>query len=388
MPKITVSVIKADVGGYVGHGEVHPTMLDRARELLRASDLLVDYHVTRVGDDINLIMTHRLGVDNSMIHGLAWETFKQVTEIAKELKLYGAGQDLLVDAFSGNVRGLGPGVCEMEFEERPSEPIIVFMADKTEPGAWNLPLYKIFADPFNTPGLVIDSKMHKGFTFEVHDLKAGTRIMLDCPEELYDLLMFIGAPGRFVIKHVFSRELNEIAASSTTTKLSLIAGRYVGKDDPSLIIRCQSGLPAVGEVLEPFALPHLVNGWMRGSHCGPLMPCAVEDARPSRLDGPPRVVALGFQIANGKLVGPRDMFADSGFDRARQMANEMADMMRRQGPFEPHRLHLDEMEYTTMPQIMARLQARWEEIPEPGATAKELVASGTARATGDGSEID
>ncbi|WP_420847180.1 fructose 1,6-bisphosphatase [Nonomuraea basaltis] len=31
-----------------------------------------------------------------------------------------------------------------------------------------------------------------------------------------------------------------------------MAGKYVGKDDPVMIVRCQSGLPAVGEVLEPF----------------------------------------------------------------------------------------------------------------------------------------
>ena len=30
--------------------------------------------------------------------------------------------------------------------------------------------YKIFADPFNTIGLVIDPKMHEGFKFEVLDL--------------------------------------------------------------------------------------------------------------------------------------------------------------------------------------------------------------------------
>jgi hypothetical protein len=34
MEKITLSCIKADVGGYVGHGEVHPDMLQRARELI------------------------------------------------------------------------------------------------------------------------------------------------------------------------------------------------------------------------------------------------------------------------------------------------------------------------------------------------------------------
>ena len=130
---ITLSCIKADVGGFVGHGEVHPEMLERSRALLAGSDLLIDFHVTRVGDDINLVMTHTQGVDSPRIHGLAWDTFKQVTEVAKRLKQYGAGQDLLVDAFSGNVRGLGPGVCEMHFEERPSEPVIVFMADRPSP---------------------------------------------------------------------------------------------------------------------------------------------------------------------------------------------------------------------------------------------------------------
>ncbi|GAI27548.1 unnamed protein product, partial [marine sediment metagenome] len=101
------------------------------------------------------------------IHKLAWDTFIEGTEVAKKLKLYGAGQDLLSDAFSGNVKGMGPGVAEMEIEERKSEPIIIFMADKTSSGAWNMSLYKMFADPFNTIGLVIATNMHTGFSFEV-----------------------------------------------------------------------------------------------------------------------------------------------------------------------------------------------------------------------------
>jgi fructose 1,6-bisphosphate aldolase/phosphatase len=44
---------------------------------------------------------------------------------------------------------------------------------------------------------------------------------------------------------------------------------------------------------------------------------------------------------------------------ARHKANEMADMMRRHGPFEPHRLPLDEMEYTTMPGVMKKLSKRF-----------------------------
>jgi len=106
--------------------------------------------------------------------------------VAKKLKLQGAGQDLLSDAFSGNVRGMGPGVAEMELEEPAAETIIILMADKTSSGAWNMPLYKMFADPFNTIGLVIAPNMHGGFAFEVHDVKGHKKITFNTPEEIYE----------------------------------------------------------------------------------------------------------------------------------------------------------------------------------------------------------
>ncbi len=363
--KVTLSVIKADIGGYVGHSESHPAILAKADESLakaKQAGLLIDYHVTKCGDDLQLIMTHQQGEENEKIHKLAWDTFVEGTELAKSLKLYGAGQDLLSDAFSGNVKGMGPGVAEMEFEERKSEPVIVFMADKTSAGAWNMPLYKMFADPFNTIGLVIAPNMHAGFAFEVHDVKEHKKIVLNAPEEIYDLLIFIGAPSRYMVKAVYSREAEEIAAVSSTQRLAFIAGRYVGKDDPVCVVRSQGTFPAVGEVLEPFTHPHLVEGWMRGSHHGPFMPVSIPDSTPTRFDGPPRVTAAGFQLADGKLVGPRDMFADKSFDIVRQQANEIANYMRRHGPFEPHRLPLEEMEYTTMPQVAEKLEGRFTDL--------------------------
>lgn len=362
--KITLSVIKADVGGYVGHSSMHPDILEKAEERLNNAHekgLISDYHISKCGDDLELIISHRHGIENEQIHKLAWDTFVACTEVAKDLKLYGAGQDLLQDAFTGTVKGMGPGVAEMEFVERKSEPIIIFMADKTSPGAWNLPLYKIFADPFNTAGLVIDPSMHEGFRFEVLDILEHKKIFLSTPEELYDLLMFIGATGRFIIKNVYRKD-GLIAATASTQKLSLVAGRYVGKDDPVLIVRCQAGLPAVGEVLEPFAFPHLVEGWMRGSHRGPLMPVPFYEANPSRFDGPPRVIAAGFQLNNGKLLGPRDLFDDPAFDEARKKANEISNYIRSHGSFEPHRLGLEDLEYTTMPELMKKLKDRF--VPE------------------------
>jgi fructose 1,6-bisphosphate aldolase/phosphatase len=362
----TLSVIKADVGGFVGHSSIHEALINEAKDHLQSArnqKLIIDYHVTACGDDLQLIFTHQQGVDNEKIHRISWETFEACTNVAKRLKLYGAGQDLLVDAFSGNVKGMGPGVAEMTFTERRSEPIIIFMADKTSAGAWNLPLYKMFADPFNTAGLVIAPSLHAGFRYEVHDVLERKQIVFDTPEEIYDLLVFIGASGRYAIKSVYTKK-GEIAAVSSTQRLALIAGRYVGKDDPVCVVRCQSQFPAVGEVLEPFTMPHIVEGWMRGSHHGPLMPVSLPEATPSRFDGPPRVIALGFQLSDGHLIGPRDMFADPAFDEARRLTNTIADHLRRHGPFEPHRLPMDEMEYTTLPLVMSELGERWQAIPE------------------------
>lgn len=361
--KTTISVIKADVGSLPGHVVVPDEMLEACREDLNKvkGETITDFHVANCGDDIDLIMTHDKGVDNEKVHELAWDAFHSAVKIAKDRKYYGAGQDLLKEAFAGNVRGMGPGIAELELEERPSEPIIVWACDKTAPAAFNLPMFKIFANPFNTAGLVIDTKMHSGFRFEVHDIKKGRRIFLNCPEEMYDLLSLIGISERYVIKRVFKKD-DTPAATVSTEKLSLIAGEYVGKDDPVAVTRAQSGFPAVGEELEAFAHPHLVPGWMRGSHIGPLMPVSQKEATPTRFDGPPRVVALGFQLNDGELQGPKDLFDDVAFDRTREKASEIADYIRRHGPFQPHLLPEEELEYTTIPKVIERMEDRFESL--------------------------
>ena len=78
----------------------------------------------------------------------------------------------------------------MEFEERPNEPFIFFAADKTDPGAYNLPFYLAFADPMHNSGLLLSPKMAKGFTFTIMDVNytEGDRIIeLNAPDELYTI---------------------------------------------------------------------------------------------------------------------------------------------------------------------------------------------------------
>jgi len=117
----------------------------------------------------------------------------------------------------------------------------------------------------------------------------------------------------------------------------------------------------------PFMHSYLVAGWMRGSHWGPLMPVGVKDAKCTVFDGPPRIVALGFQVSNGKIAMNdngkpmvADLFDDPAFDMARHEAMEYASMLRRMGEFEPALLGIEEMEYTTLPKILERLKERFK----------------------------
>jgi fructose 1,6-bisphosphate aldolase/phosphatase len=314
-------------------------------------------------------MVHEKGEQNPEIHKLAWDTFKAAADKALSLKLYGAGQDLLKNAFSGNVRGMGPGVAEMEIEERRSDPMVVFAADKTSAGSFNYPLFRMFADPMNTAGLVIDPSMLCGFKFEVIDTIENKSITLQCPGEMYELLALIGTVGRYAISRIWRASDDMICAASSVSKLSLIAGKYVGKDDPVMMARAQHGLPAVGEILAPFMHSYFVQGWMRGSHWGPLMPVGLSESKCTAFDGPPRIVALGFQVCDGKISCDddgkpmiADMFDDPAFSGARREAMDNALMLRRMGEFEPARLSEAEMEYTTIKQVLGKLGGRFKPI--------------------------
>ena len=372
LPKVTISLIKCDVGSLAGHHIVPKPIFDIAEKSLKKATenrIINSFYVFNAGDDLELLMVHEKGEQNAEIHGLAWETFKECANKAAQLKLYAAGQDLLKNAFSGNIRGMGPGVAEMEIEERTSDPIVVFAADKTSAGSFNYPLFRIFADPMNTAGLVIDPSMICGFKFEVIDTLENKSIILKCPEEIYDLLALIGTVGRYVISRVWRASDNLICAASSVSKLSLIAGKYVGKDDPVMITRAQHGLPAVGEILAPFMHSYFVQGWMRGSHWGPIMPVGLKSSKCTAFDGPPRIVALGFQVANGRIScddegNPliADLFDDPAFSLARREAMRNACMLRNMGEFEPARLSAEDMEYTTIQQVLEKLGKRFKPL--------------------------
>jgi len=357
--KITLSVIKADIGSIGGHIGPSRKLLDavKAHVAERGKESLLDFSVSSTGDDIAILMTHRHGAGSPIVHRLAWETFVGGTRVAKEQGLYGAGQDLLKEAFSGNVHGMGPAAAEIEIEERPNEPFLLFAADKTDPGAFNFPLYLAFADAMNTPGLILSPKMSQGFRFVIMDVShtAGDRIVeLHAPEQIYDIAALLRDPERYVVESIWSRATGEQAVAVATSRLHNIAGRYTGKDDPVMLVRTQMNFPATGEVLAPFAAGHFVAGGMRGSHNMPLMPVALGTTT-SYFDGPPLVTCAAFCVHDGRVTEPLDAFSHPFWDEVRHHVTRKAVDMRRQGFFGAAMLPMGELEYTGITVKLAAL---------------------------------
>ncbi len=362
--KVTVSVIKADIGSIGGHIQPSRLLLETVASYVQdqGQQLLLDSYISYTGDDIAILMTHTHGVGDEAIHKLCWDAFIKGTAIARQQGLYGAGQDLLKDAFSGNVRGMGPAVAEFEFDERPDEPFLFFAADKTDPGCYNLPLYMAFVDPMNTPGLMLSPGMSNGFRFVIMDVNhtEGDRIIeLNAPEDLYAIAALLRDTERYVVESIWSRSTGDQAAVVSTSRLHNIAGKYTGKDDPVMLIRVQKNFPATGEVLAPFAIGQYVAGCMRGSHQMPLMPVRLQSGI-SYFDGPPVVSCAAFSMHNGKLTESVDTFAHPFWDTVRANVSNKAIDMRRQGFFGAAMLPMSELEYTGIIEMLKSLEERFQ----------------------------
>ena len=372
--RMTLSAIKADVGSIGGHTRPTEEMLDRVRSDVQAAiarGLLIDGFVFHVGDDIAIVMSHTRGKDNTEIHQFAWDSFLAATAIAQEYGLYGAGQDLLVDAPSGNVRGAGPGVAEVEFEhdpvpgnsERSAESFMIFAADKCGPGAYNLPIFLGFADPMFCAGLMLP-RMIKGFDFNIIDMNntGGDSILtLHAPEDYYQITVLLRDNERFGIESITSRTYDgQDAVAISAQRLHNIAGTYTGKDDPIAIVRNQGIFPAPEEMLSPFSKAHYIGGDARGSHTMPLMPVPMNTAV-TGLYCLPIVESLGFSMNAAGMFSSNyvDFFDNPAWDFVRNKAQEKALYMREQGWSGPAMLPYTELEYGGFRDIVTGLEDRF-----------------------------
>jgi len=347
--KTTVSVLGAGVGSYPGLSRAHPRLLEEASKRLREQEggLLADSFVARCADGLELVMTHTRGVGDEEILDLGRDVLQSCVGIAAGMRLHTAG------------RGSIPVPVEMEFEERGSEPVLLFMAAGAREGAGNLHLFRTFADPFTTPGLVDNLSMRDGFVFEVHDLAGRRKALFRTPEESYALLACIGEPARYVVARVYSKD-GAIAAAASSGWPG--RGEHLGSTYQVTLVRAESGFPTVGECLAPFMTPFLVAGGLTTTTYAPLMPVAVCDANRTLGDGPPRATCLGFQVCTGRLIGPADMFDDPAFDPVRRRCLELGEMLFGHGPFEPHHSRAREAETTTRLVAGPRPQDRWEPL--------------------------
>lgn len=372
--KITLSVIKADVGSKGGHTEPHQKMVAACERTMRnaiRNGLILDGRVTYTGDDIALIMSHTHGENAAAIHGFAWECFLKATAAAKKLGCYGAGQDLLVDAPSGNLRGAGPAVAEIEFEllpkHRPAEAFLVFAADKCGPGAYNFALWNTLCNPMKNGGLLLSPILAKGFMLTVIDMDHKSRdndriVKLKSPEEAWLLAALLRNIDRYAVEAVHSCAYpEEKLASISATRLHNIAGKYTGKDDPVMIFRTQGIFPAPEEVIAPYKACPYVTGDARGSHTMALMPMPVNSA----VDGEycqPIVSCIACSMnADGSFSNNSvDIFAGKAWDEARRKALHKSDLMREQGFFGVAMASQEEIAYTGLMETLKKLDERFE----------------------------
>lgn len=304
----TVSVFRACAGGYVGAGHVHPALLDAAREALaeaKQASLVSDGFIARCGDDIGLVVLHAEPAGSAAVRALADDVFDRAHTIGVRLHQFGVnGKRVPVDG------------AELTFTVRESEPLLCFFADRAGAGSWNVHLYRAFADPFNTPSLVVDPALRDGFGFALLD--DGSLRRFELPQDTYRFLA--GAADGASVIEVTSRATGQVAAVAS-------AG-----SDPVLIVRCASPFPAVEEVLEAFAVPYALGSTIGGP--SPLVPVSANGDSSTRSVG--KAIGLGFQVTPDRLIGPRDLLGDAAFDEARRQAAVAADYLRRHGPFAPH----------------------------------------------------
>jgi fructose 1,6-bisphosphate aldolase/phosphatase len=366
---LTLSAIKADVGSIGGHTLPSSRMMAAANAHLEQAakeGTIADFDVTHTGDDICLLMVHRHRDGHPTIHNLAWGVFEAATEIAKQEGLYGAGQDMLKDAPSGNVRGAGPGAAEISFDpsasERPAEPFLLFTADKCGPGVFNFPLWAVFTSPMFCAGLMLP-KMKAGFGFTVIDMEhaGGDRVIeLETPERHLDLAVLLRDENRFGIQAIHSRSYpHQQVVSVSTDRLHTIAGEYKGKDDPAAIVRTQGIFPAPEEVVSPYVVAHYIAGDARGSHHMPLMPVAINTA----VTGPyclPLVACVAYSVtAQGRLSERADIFGNVAWDATRLKAQRKGAELRQQGFVGPAMLPVQELEYSAFRDSLASLDAEF-----------------------------
>jgi fructose 1,6-bisphosphate aldolase/phosphatase len=262
----TVSDIKADAGGKVGHtappSHFGPVAEASLREAKEAGLIFNTSEFIAVGDDGHLLMTHAKGADNNAVHLWAYKTFFRQVWVAEVLgyKWYGLGQDLVggstagkkteelagltskflrllpeylpepekrragelqsafdrwrtgagegrtpAPPFAGNVSGQGPGFAELPMPR--ATPVGLLAIDKAGPSAFNLPVWEALrrcrAD--GSLSRYLGASDARGVVLEVWDVERHRRVFLDVEAEAEWAQRLLGATDKYNVKRVWTR---------------------------------------------------------------------------------------------------------------------------------------------------------------------------------------
>ncbi len=159
-----------------------------------------------------------------------------------------AGVDFLLATTEREQTFEGVEPVQLCFQERDEEGLLALIADK--PVDYSLPAYRIYADPFNTPGLVDDQQIADGFT-----LKAGRAYHM--PE---DSLMLL-------------RALKDDAKVTSAYRRGGFPSAVLS--DRILLARHGPYHPRIEDILRPF---------------------------PTRMKGGVKIHTLPFTVKNGKIT--------------------------------------------------------------------------------------
>jgi fructose 1,6-bisphosphate aldolase/phosphatase len=421
-----VKATKADVGGVGGHvvaaDEVKSIVAKFVLEnnVYRGEPMFTSLIVTHTGDDVAVTGIVAETVDMAVVDELMWDALHEGARKAAELGLYGPGQDLVADAFTGNLRGTGPATVVLPLpvrKDNPSQTVLASFADKTEPSAFNYYATGAYLLPrFNTGLVIAASKMKRGYIMDIVDLdtkaqaiEAGAHprdqraldgkmeelakglqekvIRLRAPEDLYDI-EGLTRSSRYVVARIWSRddrgEADQLGYVVSAERLHNIKSKkgftYGGKDDPVLLAFAQGDWPAPGESTSPWAACPMVAGDCRGSHNLHILPMPI-NAQTSYWSGPIlSCIALSCNIHTGRIGAISDQFsAGTPWDEVRRRASALAVQFRTaHGVKQPATLHEDELEYQEgWKERRARLEHHFELKPP-------LSFGGNGAASGDG----
>ncbi len=389
-----VKATKADVGGVGGHVVAADEVKSIVAQFVldnnsyQGRPIYSSLIVTHTGDDVGVTGIIDEHVDQSVVDELMWDALQEGARKAAELGLYGPGQDLVADAFTGNLRGAGPATVTLPMPVRKdgnaSQTVLLSFCDKTEPMAFNYYATGAYLLPrFNTGLVIASSKMKRGYIFEIVDLdtkaqaiEAGAHprdqkaldgkmeelakglqekvIRLRAPEDLFDIEGLCRS-SRFVVARIWSRnergEADQLGYVCSAERLHNIKTKkgftYGGKDDPVLLAFAQGDWPAPGEITSPWAAAPLVAGDCRGSHYLHILPMPI-NSQTSYWSGPIiSAVTLSCNIHTGRIGAISDQFAlGTPWDEVRRRASDLAIQFRMaHGIKQPATLHEDELEY-------------------------------------------